>query len=130
MILSFLLLAVQVPSEGDLPERRVAEDCVWEHVQTQVKEGAPTADIDARLAMGRRAVENCDAQIVGWAMATPGAFQSLSRIGEVSDRARLHLINRGASFAEGTARRYYLEKKLPQKSKAYPPAPPAPRGKF
>lgn len=103
---------------GTSLERDGTEMCVWETVQQRLRSGAAPTDVDAQLEIGRYAADKCKIFIRKWAESSPAVRDAGESIEDVEDRMRLHYSARGALFASGKAKAYYL----PGAGAAEPPA--------
>lgn len=109
-----LFAAPAVPVITESPERLASEKCVWNSVQRQLGEGAKADHIDAQLAIGRNATDDCAEQLRNFAEASPAVNESGEAVGDVEMRMRIHYVARGALFAEGKTEPYYLAKAEPK----------------
>lgn len=101
--------ALAAAPEPDRSAERIAtETCVWDAVQAKLKASAPTDDIDARLAIGRDAAEQCAPQIRKWAEKSPAGHERRGAMADVELRMTIHYVARAALFAEGKAKPFYL----------------------
>ncbi|HMO76695.1 MAG TPA: hypothetical protein PKD48_15270 [Sphingopyxis sp.] len=100
--------ALAAAPEPDRSAERIAtETCVWDAVQAKLGAGAPTDDIDARLAIGRDAAEQCAPQIRKWAEKSPAVHKHGEAMADVELHITIHYVARGALFAEGRTRPFY-----------------------
>lgn len=120
MIIAFALLQAATsqpiivappPKWEDIPRpfRTAAEDCVWNSVQSQLRQRTEVADNNEANRIGQLAVAECDETIAAWAQDRKSEVVLGEKPEDVEARLTSHLASRGAEFAMGTSERFYID---------------------